>query len=734
MSTSEQRRFLFAPTALVAANGHWFGLEVHHREFLDALADEWLVPASGSGGRILGISSFAKKCHESTQTSSNPILVRLCFDRRLLPNLTVPIRTNGTWRECALDAIPSDAQAILWPGSIPVFALSRISVNSTEERARLMGLTKQVSNLSMPNLEIEVNEQKANVDSTDLPSSHLKGVTITAEYGRIRGATSMAVWAIPRVDPWFDILLASLKNDHERLRATTANVGIPWYANSPWLSRPDVVASDSFDCKLWMAALRFMQECQKDNGIDSAVAIDQIYKFTAKDAKVDIWRKQTHSMLRGEEAFQVSDWKQSTVGKALQVLLLRPQPETFSKWLQDLPGIPPPVWFSAATLFGYLNGYRSLPSIFRGDVIQRRTLATHALAITSDNTQPINWPFPGASELTWYRDDNEFVIKCGEAEFARKGLHPRTLWYIADLEEPVVQNAAGQLSRRLGWDCFKRKLTLSDSSIPFVGNLSIEDRTLHLHGSVTFEFAEPASISESLDRELFNKCLTVEGAPSIQPPPVEKRAFNGKCHAHPTIHGLLFIEDYITASEEKDLIAEIDAGVWLEVLKRRVQHFGWKYDYKARQVKPEMYLGPLPVWATKLADRLTRDNLVPHRPDQVIVNEYTGKQGITKHVDCKPCFEDGIAMISLLESWEMIFSQGRDSREIVLLPRRSVAVLTGEARYLWTHEIPKRMVEPGGLRRQRRISITLRKVISNKDTSTSKPRSGHRTNRKSRST
>ena len=70
-------------------------------------------------------------------------------------------------------------------------------------------------------------------------------------------------------------------------------------------------------------------------------------------------------------------------------------------------------------------------------------------------------------------------------------------------------------------------------------------------------------------------------------------------------------------------------------------------------------------------------------------------------------------MLSLLESWEMIFRKGGKAGKRVskLLARRSVAVISGDARYKWTHEIPSRLTEPGGLRRQRRISVTFRKVL-----------------------
>ena len=46
------------------------------------------------------------------------------------------------------------------------------------------------------------------------------------------------------------------------------------------------------------------------------------------------------------------------------------------------------------------------------------------------------------------------------------------------------------------------------------------------------------------------------------------------------------------------------------------------------------------------------------------------------------------------------------------LDRRSAAILTGDARYRWTHEIPKRKNEPGRVARGRRLSLTFRKVLA----------------------
>lgn len=51
-------------------------------------------------------------------------------------------------------------------------------------------------------------------------------------------------------------------------------------------------------------------------------------------------------------------------------------------------------------------------------------------------------------------------------------------------------------------------------------------------------------------------------------------------------------------------MAMLDAGEWNTALKRRVQHFGYRYDYKARAITSDAYLGKLPAWLEIFAERL----------------------------------------------------------------------------------------------------------------------------------
>ena len=48
-------------------------------------------------------------------------------------------------------------------------------------------------------------------------------------------------------------------------------------------------------------------------------------------------------------------------------------------------------------------------------------------------------------------------------------------------------------------------------------------------------------------------------------------------------NGLTYLENYISDAEADRCVQEIDAAPWRTDLKRRVQHYGYRYDYKSRQ-------------------------------------------------------------------------------------------------------------------------------------------------------
>lgn len=191
--------------------------------------------------------------------------------------------------------------------------------------------------------------------------------------------------------------------------------------------------------------------------------------------------------------------------------------------------------------------------------------------------------------------------------------------------------------------------------------------------------------------------------------------------AEPAVPGLRYVPAFLTPAEQEDAVRRIDAndGAWLTSLSRRVQHYGWRYDYAARAVTPDMRIGPLPDWLEALAQRLYEAGGFERVPEQVIINEYEPGQGIAMHAD-HPGFGDAVAMVSLGDDWAMEFSRvGRDGddprTESMTLERGSALVLTGEARSEWRHGIAKRRKERDGRERKRRLSLTFRTVRASAD-------------------
>lgn len=185
--------------------------------------------------------------------------------------------------------------------------------------------------------------------------------------------------------------------------------------------------------------------------------------------------------------------------------------------------------------------------------------------------------------------------------------------------------------------------------------------------------------------------------------------------AQEQIPGLTYIPNFITPEQEADLITTIDKQPWLTDLKRRVQHYGYKYDYTARRVDASMKIGDMPKWLEDYCAELQSKGYLPLKPDQVIINEYQPGQGIAPHIDCVPCFEETITSISLGSSCMMEFAHSETNKKIpVLLEPRSLFILNGDARYLWKHGIAARKTdkyEGQIIQRDRRISLTFRNVI-----------------------
>ncbi|KAF7373389.1 hypothetical protein MSAN_00548500 [Mycena sanguinolenta] len=118
----------------------------------------------------------------------------------------------------------------------------------------------------------------------------------------------------------------------------------------------------------------------------------------------------------------------------------------------------------------------------------------------------------------------------------------------------------------------------------------------------------------------------------------------------------------------------------------------------------------------------------PTRARQAILNLYHPGEGIIPHVDLLRRFGDGIVGVSFGSSCVMEFARVDKAADDaaaplqLFLPERSIIVLSGDARYAWTHGIEKRtadLVADAGVHRvvQRgvRLSITFRWLLPGAD-------------------
>jgi alkylated DNA repair dioxygenase AlkB len=127
-----------------------------------------------------------------------------------------------------------------------------------------------------------------------------------------------------------------------------------------------------------------------------------------------------------------------------------------------------------------------------------------------------------------------------------------------------------------------------------------------------------------------------------------------------------------------------------------------------------------------LRQMLLHRALLTEFADQAIINEYLPGQGIYRHIDCEPCFGPEIVSLSIGSECLMEFTHRVSQQtQCMLLAPRSVLRLTDDARFQWMHGIPARRTDQVNGRiivRQRRMSITFRKVILATGSSTDRRR------------
>jgi alkylated DNA repair dioxygenase AlkB len=99
---------------------------------------------------------------------------------------------------------------------------------------------------------------------------------------------------------------------------------------------------------------------------------------------------------------------------------------------------------------------------------------------------------------------------------------------------------------------------------------------------------------------------------------------------------------------------------------------------------------------------------------QIIFNLYPPGEGISPHIDLPNRYADGIVGVSLTGGTTMTFQNG-EKRYDAYMPERTIYVMTGKARWEWSHGIEGRMSDAVETKdgvetrlRSTRVSVTFR--------------------------
>ena len=169
--------------------------------------------------------------------------------------------------------------------------------------------------------------------------------------------------------------------------------------------------------------------------------------------------------------------------------------------------------------------------------------------------------------------------------------------------------------------------------------------------------------------------------------------------------GFILVRDFLSPAEEAGLIPVLAALRFGEVrmhgvvAKRRVAQFGWHYAFESFRLTPAP---PLPAQLEPIRRRAAEfAGVSADEFSETLVTEYPPGAGIGWHRDAPPF--GIVAGISLAAESRMRFQRGSGADRVtaaVILPRRSLYLLTGPARSEWQHTLPPV--------RELRYSITFR--------------------------
>jgi len=195
------------------------------------------------------------------------------------------------------------------------------------------------------------------------------------------------------------------------------------------------------------------------------------------------------------------------------------------------------------------------------------------------------------------------------------------------------------------------------------------------------------------------------------------------------ISGLWYFQNCLRKKVEELLLNEINSLPWENVMGRKIQQYGYKYQYdkKCMVSSPNKF----PPQLQKLATWIAKNGIVPKDVsfDYIVIEEYNkpSQPSLRTQIHRIDCFEDNILAFNFLSPCQLVFRRA-DKRTIKkfggmksminraippseygtgivvdILPN-TIYVLKEESRFYWSHSIPAYSWK------EKRITITFSKV------------------------
>lgn len=180
---------------------------------------------------------------------------------------------------------------------------------------------------------------------------------------------------------------------------------------------------------------------------------------------------------------------------------------------------------------------------------------------------------------------------------------------------------------------------------------------------------------------------------------------------HVEIHGVFVAEEFISLNEENELIELADShSPWIPSQEGRAkQDYGPRVNFLKKKVSLGEFKG-FPNFAQNLFHKMQAtypERFCDFIPVEFCILEYTPERGsyIRPHYDDKWIWGDRLITVNLSSETCLRLSREFNTPPleiVVKMPRRSLVVIYGEARYEWHHSINKYDI------RSRRIAMTWR--------------------------